>query len=96
MSKEWESRVEVKLDRLDERLDAVDKNLAVYNVLLDKHIEATEINRQQIAKIRERTNEVVYDVDGIKRWPKQLLTIVGLASTLLGIVALVIQLLGKS
>ncbi len=46
-------RLESKVDKLDDRLDAIDKHLAVYNSELHRHIEGVEQNRSRIEKLEE-------------------------------------------
>lgn len=46
-------RLESKVDKLDDRLDAIEKHLAVYNSELHRHIEGVEQNRARIEKLEE-------------------------------------------
>lgn len=46
-------RLETKLDKLDDRLDDIDKHLAVYNSELHRHIEGVEQNRARIEKLEQ-------------------------------------------
>ena len=57
-------RLEAKVDKLDDRLDAIDKHLAVYNSELHRHIEGVEQNRTRIEKLEEPAKALSL----IKKW----------------------------
>lgn len=50
-------RLEEKLDKMDDRLDSIDKTLAVNTVLLDEHIKRTNILEKEFKPVK---NHVVF------------------------------------
>lgn len=58
-----EKRILNKLDIMDERIDSIDKNLAVYNEQLKVHIEGTIQNRKQIAALDQKILDKITPVE---------------------------------
>lgn len=75
---ELTSPIILKLDKLDERLDNVDKNLAVYNEQLKIHIKRTELLEKDVAPIKTH----VIQVQGVAKF-------IAILSALAGIFVLI-------
>jgi len=58
-----EKRILNKLDIMDERIDSINKNLAVYNEQLKVHIEGTIQNRKQIAALDQKILDKITPVE---------------------------------
>ena len=46
------NKIEEKLDRIDRRIDSIDKHLAVYNTQLKFHIKRTDMLEQEIKPLK--------------------------------------------
>lgn len=79
-----------KIDKLDDRLDSVEKHLAVYNAELKTHIEGVVQNRSFVKKIDQDIQPLkkhVYMVEGG-------LKLLGILSLLSGLAYSVFKILG--
>jgi flagellar motor component MotA len=70
--------IEQKINKLDERLDSIDVNLAVYNEQLKEHIRRTELLEEDVSPIKEHVSEV-----------RGFIKLISAAAAILGIVAAV-------
>jgi hypothetical protein len=57
------TRLEGKVDKLDERLDGVDKILVKQQVILDEHMRRTEINEKGLKLMQEQLHPLKRHVD---------------------------------
>ena len=46
------NKIEEKLDRIDRRIDSIDKHLAVYNTQLKFHIKRTDMLEEEIKPLK--------------------------------------------
>lgn len=69
-----------KVDKIDERLDSVDKTLAVNTELLDVHIKRTNLLEDQLQNIRTH-------VEGVKLFGKVLSWGVGIVAAVVGLLS---------
>jgi LPS O-antigen subunit length determinant protein (WzzB/FepE family) len=76
------SKLEAKLDKLDERLDAIEKEQIKNNVLLDEHMRRTEIAEQNIEMIRKDMKPLTSHVSMVKGVGK----FIALLGTIVGII----------
>lgn len=76
-------RIEIKLEKIDERLDTIDKHLAVYNQQLKEHIRRTELLETDIIPVKNH----VIAVSSISK-------ILGLSSLIVGLILGIMKLVG--
>ena len=46
------NKIEEKLDRIDRRIDSIDKHLAVYNTQLKFHIKRTDMLEEEVKPLK--------------------------------------------
>ena len=46
------NKIEEKLDRIDRRIDSIDKHLAVYNTQLKFHIKRTDMFEEEVKPLK--------------------------------------------
>lgn len=83
----WE-RVESKIDVMNDRINVIEKHLAVYNAELTRHIEGVEQNRSKIDDLDSDVEEItkhVHEVKGSMKFAKGLSIFLATSATLLGI-----------
>ena len=77
------NKIEEKLDRIDRRIDSIDKHLAVYNTQLKFHIKRTDMLEKNIEPLKIHLNKT----HGI-------LTFIGVVATVITVAVAVINIKG--
>lgn len=78
-------RLEDKLDKVNDRLNDIDKNVAVYNEQLKIHIEGTVQNREQLHLFRQKFDSDFAPVKKHIAMVEGVLKFLGVISLLAGI-----------
>jgi len=71
-------KVDSKLERLDERLDSIDKHLAVYNQQLIEHIRRTELLENELKPIKKHVDVVTVLLKLVPAVAAFALTVIGI------------------
>ena len=76
------NKIEEKLDRIDRRIDSIDKHLAVYNTQLKFHIKRTDMLEEEIKPLKAG----VIKAQGAMMFVGVLATVISIGVALWGVV----------